>query len=340
MQYISPIRFFNHCEIPIEELSQPAILKKRIQAEFALESIGIVTIEDFSYNKQDILTEIEQPNFLQRLDFHEKIWQEPALLQLIEKGRIDFSTFQSLHNVQVTFDFVRFISPYMIIPFDKTMKILLSNGNFKDATTWLSVQKFMEKEDLFDAFQSFTFFCEKSFFQFRNISRDNYLSKLEIIDIWTNKDQNWATFFNTLPEFLIEYREEISHGLTHLIVELQFPNIKKAFAISKMLTTLNVSPTQEELIKKNNEIIKKHYRQENKPAIFSDRSIRFWLFGGFILIRVIYWMVQNNQSTNSYENNRMTFPTTQTHNTIDSILEKAKTKNDSTFNPLKLGKDK
>lgn len=335
MQYISPIRFFNHCEIPMEELSQPSILKKRIQAEFALESTGIVTIEDFSYNKQDILTEIEQPNFLQRLDFHEKIWQEPALLQLIEKSRIDFSTFQSLHNIQVSSDFVRFISPFMIVPFDKTMKILLSNGNFKDATTWLSVQKFMEKEDMFDAFQSFTFFCEKSFFLFRNISRENYQSKLETIDIWTNKSQDWAIFFNALPEFLIEYREEISHGLTHLLVELQFPSIKRAYVISKMLLKLNVSPTQEELIKKNNEIIKKHYRNEYKPAIFSGRFANFGWFIVLLIIRGIYVSFSHDSERAPIYDSYKTIAPLPT--IVDSATYHSKTKKDS-INPLILGK--
>ncbi len=261
MGYTSIIRFLEYCHIDIAEESAINVtrIKKQINAEFAMQPDGIITIDDISYTKHDVLQEVEHPNFLERLQHHKTIWAHKDLLNTLEKHAIDIDIATSEWcRLQNDDNFVEFVSPYMAAPYDDIMKSLLKQPNFHYAQQWLSFSKFIKPEEEENAFKSIREYMEDANYLFRNINAKTYKSKLAEINPW--QTQEWSYFINSLPNSINEYSEELALHLINFGVEVQKLEKKMCYQISRQLTQLsNISQDLKTLISNNHSIYRDNY---------------------------------------------------------------------------------
>jgi len=88
MTFISIIRFFNYCGIDAAQAVPGNIprIKKQIAAEFSLVPNGIIEIEGTVYNKQDVFSILEAPDFAEILAHQQTINEHEPLRLFLEKG--------------------------------------------------------------------------------------------------------------------------------------------------------------------------------------------------------------------------------------------------------------
>ncbi len=258
-KYISPIRFFKHVDVDPSnaEAITATRLKKLVNVEFAQVADGFITVDDAVYNKQDILEEIERPNFSERLEHHKKIWESPATLSMLEKMECKFDLvaveFKQFQNDE---QFDAFISPYFAEPFSYAIKQSIERNNMLEAGNWLAYEPFIQNEDREYAFKSSRVFLDESERLFKNLSAANY-------DTFRAKMKHFlkpgfAHFLNNLPDELYAYKDDFSVDLINITVFLQKPQLRDAKMISSELTKLTgLSKERYDTIFNNDKVFRK-----------------------------------------------------------------------------------
>src|ERR1700743_1394286 len=114
MRYQSIIRFFEyaHIEYAIPEDFNLVRARKLVNAEFAMQADGIIVVEQISYTKQDILAELDRPDFMARLIQHKRVWENPSLLDLLEKDKVNLSQQPAWFHLGYAPRFKEFVSEY------------------------------------------------------------------------------------------------------------------------------------------------------------------------------------------------------------------------------------
>jgi hypothetical protein len=293
----SLIRLFEYCKIDYTDAQQFAVqrAKRQINAEFSLEESGIITLDGISYNKGDILQELDRPDFWQRLPHHITLWQHKSLLNLLERDAIAIEDVdESFLSLADDSAFVAFISPWMAPAFNNIMRVLLKTPDFYNANLWLNVCTFILPEDEESAFQSLRIFLEEQLRFFKNLNRDNFSNRYAAIAPW--KEQEWYLLFNNLPDLLYYFNDEFAHVLINFTVQVQHNAKTLCLAISKGLMQMNnVSYHYKKLIEENHEIY-----EANVATIFnagnnysgSRRPVRKRSHTGWIATAIIFIIIR------------------------------------------------
>lgn len=263
MQYQSFIRFLEYCHIDYQDTAQLNItrLKKQVVAEFAMEPSGIITIDGISYNKHDVLLELDQPELGKMLQFHVLIWKHSHLLNLLEKDKMDpAADGQDWYYLHAHQDFAAYLSPYFAARFDSRMKHLLQEKQIAPAVAWMYFLSFVTPYDEETALKSTRLFLEDAIRLFRNLNDKTFRQRSEELALW--HQQNWSDFINVLPGSLLHYTDELADTIINFTVRIQKAGRKICYLISKQLTQLEtVSYTTRQLIRSNHLIYKKNYEQ-------------------------------------------------------------------------------
>jgi hypothetical protein len=277
MQYQSPIRLFNHLQISTEILNdvlQLPKLKKLLLAELAIAENGIIKIDDFTYDKNEILIELDKPDFYSRLQFHQQIWNQKSLLNLLEKNQ--FNKYFNQYYLWIDFKnesaFVDFISPYFATSFNHVCKTILDEMDFVTMPEWLSYIGFIKNDDYEIAFGSFRNYLQGRVKIFKNINVDQ-IKKDSDFTYWASL--NWADTINKLPEFLNESIEQFINAGINFTVNNYKKNVVLSLSINKELLRIkHCTANQLELLTQNLEYYK-NYRVEkiNNTYNLTDRFI-------------------------------------------------------------------
>lgn len=252
----SLIRFLEYCNIDYSDKDTFSVqrAKRQVNAEFALEESGIITIDGVSYNKSDVLKELEHPDFTERLQYHVMLWNHKVLLRLLEQDAINIddvnTQFLSLANDE---GFRYFLGPLMATAFNSVMKSLLKVPDFYNAFLWLRLKVFITPEEEEYAYQSLRIFLEEQLRLFKNLNSETYTNKYNEIAPWQR--QEWHLLFNNLPDSLYYFNDEFAHVLINFTVQVQRPDKALCLAIStRLLQMHNVSYNYKKLINDNHRI--------------------------------------------------------------------------------------
>ncbi|MEI9955717.1 MAG: hypothetical protein WDM90_05265 [Ferruginibacter sp.] len=157
-QYISPIRLFEHCSISTTELNISR-MKKQLSAEFDFAKTGFIEIDGYTYNKNDVLEEIERPDFFERLQYHSMLWESKNILSIIENNTGNLSYLkQEFDKFQHNKSFDVFFSPYFAAPFSHICRGYLNEGKLYELSTLLLFEDFLQPMEREEALNPSVFF--------------------------------------------------------------------------------------------------------------------------------------------------------------------------------------
>lgn len=238
--YISIIRLFDHCGIPTDDFNLSRA-KKQLQAEFGIAQGGFIEIDGYTYTKHDVFDEIEQPDFLQRLDFHKQIWKSPQILQLLEKNTAD------LVAIHVEFkpflgnsEFDEFFSPYLVGPFSYLSRNFLAENKLRDVGNLLAYEDFLQPAEREEAFRPIRVYLDENVRILRNVNKDNYDMMRPRFAHWIEKD--WYLFFNYLPHEFYEIKNDITTYIINIGVAVQKKRKQDCRMMSEQLISLKDVP--------------------------------------------------------------------------------------------------
>jgi len=208
MQYQSVIRLFEYCNVEYRDNIDVGRIKKILSAEFSIASGGIISIDHFDYSKNDILEELESPDFSERLRCHQLVWKQQSLLNYLEQNIVYFSDIYKWVDLRKDADFVKFVSPYFATSFDKVMGKILNLPNFEDAKRWMNFLVFVDNpEDEDVALNSLRIFLLDTTKMLRNINSTTYVSFMKQIKPWA--EQPSGLFLDKLPDSLYKIKEDL-----------------------------------------------------------------------------------------------------------------------------------
>lgn len=236
-QYISPIRLFRFCAIDWSGTINPSRIKKQVLAEYGMSASGFLEVDGFSYNKTDVLEEIDRPDFADRLALHQQVWDSPLLLKVLEENAINLANLESIFQpFQGNPDFDAFVSPYLAGPFQVILRSFLQENDLADAGIWLSIEGFLQGEDREEGFRPLRLFVEEQERVFKNVSRDNYASFRDKLSPWLG--DGWFLFLNNFPAELYDQKHDLVVDLINLTVKIQKVNLSDCQRISFELIQL------------------------------------------------------------------------------------------------------
>jgi len=281
-QYISPIRLFE--ELGIDYTGEPDInrMKKHLAAEFNRSKTGFIEIGDYTYNRNDVMEEIERPDFKTRMEYHIRLWGRPFLLAMLERNeanrlevRVALNSFQN-DNV-----FDEFFSPYFAGPFNNATRACIINNELGEAGEWLAFESFILPAEREDGFAAIRVFLDESSRMFRNINKDNYENFRQQFQPWLR--WGWHSFMNNLPHEYYHYKEPIAVALINLTVAMQKRNRGECRDISNDLMLVKDLPDELQRIISNND------KAFNASVSTSSGSGNYWwlLWVVIIIARVV-----------------------------------------------------
>lgn len=306
-RYISPVRLFKHCGIDTGADLNLSRIKKQLQAEFNISRDGFIEVDGFAYSRNDIMEEIDHPEFLLRWKFHKQIWERPALRKLLEEnegGAYDLEAILNPFRGNTEFD--KFFSPYFAGPFQQISRSLLNERNLGELGELMRFEQFIQGVEREEAFRPTRIFLDEEFRIIRNVTKENFKLMRPKIEHWIKSD--WGFLFSNLPDELYTIKYEIAVKLLNLGVEIQKTHRKDCRRISGQLVELKDAPENlRSLILSNHAA----YNDSAPGCLNFKGGAGIIIFVIFILIRAIF-----GDSCNRPAPDYSTIP----YRTIDSIL--------------------
>ena len=277
-QYISPIQLFEFCHIDHNGDINLSRIRKQLSVEFDFAKSGFIETGGYSYNKNDIFEEIERPDFLQRLQFHERLWQNKNILGLLENNTVNINQLtESFTSFQGDKDFDEFFSPYFAGPFNNVSRKFLSAASYNDVGTLLLFEEFLQPQDREEAFKAIRIFLEDNIQVFKNINSQNYGTFLPKLQHWTRF--SWYSFLDNLPDEFYYLKNKIVVDLVNFTIKLQRSHKEDCKTISYELRQLqNIPDDLKQTIYSNHKV----YTNTNSSS--SSTGGYGWIIGVIILL--------------------------------------------------------
>ncbi|MFN8250846.1 MAG: hypothetical protein U0V75_03105 [Ferruginibacter sp.] len=278
-QYISPVRLLDHLGINCNEALQVSRIKKLLSAEFSLAKDGFIQVEGFSYNRTDVMEEVEREDFIQRMHWHLRVWQSPGLLLLLENNNAAAEDVRkALDDFQHQPEFDAFFSPFFAAPFNTACRQSITNCDLATTGDWLTLEAFLLPAERETAFRSIRVFLDETEHLFHNISKENYTSFRNKLAPWLNA--GWSHFLNNLPDELWDYREALAVSLINLTVKIQHSYKDDCKTISRDLVKV------EKLSQSTRETILNNDRVYNKTGSSSGFNYWWLIWAVLMLLRL------------------------------------------------------
>lgn len=234
--YQSPIRFFETYNINynIAIASKAIFLADHIQEVYKKTSDKI-EIEGFIYSEQELIDELRLPDFEKRLVHHITIWERKWLLRFLEEGTLLLRD-ATRHRDALAGDpdFVEFISPYFVTPYQHLMNQWLDQPAFESANRLLTFLSLMTDSDREKALIPVSDFFIKTTVFFNRLTFTD--SKLDSLRPWT--EQNWNLFMNGIPSSLYDLRNKLAEAILGFIDRICRTDLDTAFFIALRLSKL------------------------------------------------------------------------------------------------------
>lgn len=304
MVYQSIIRVLQFAAVDVSNTSEVSVarIRKQLNAEFAMAESGMLLIDDIHYNKHDVMEEIERPDFVERLSYHQKVWEHKALLELLEKDSIDiYESYKEWYALHQEPGFVHFLSPYFAFSFNSVMKTLLHMPHFSEATNWLKFTVFLEPLHEEQAYEATRLFLSEQLHLFNNVNKDTFYRHINDIRMWEREP--WGDFINQLPDALFTYIDDIGVAIINFTAQVQRTERDMCERMSFQLMRLTrISPENRKIIQDNHRI----FTKQGASSSSTNVSIGSILFGIAFVLKLLFALGNcNGQSltpTNVYYN--------------------------------------
>lgn len=230
IRYQSPIRFFEQYNIDytIDIITKVDYLTSEIQRAFQQQHTLKIQIEDFIYTEEELIDELNHPQFNARLIHHTTIWNKKGLLKYLELDILQLrEAARYWHSLAKDPEFVAFVSPYFVAPYQKTMDKWLNPPSFDSASRWLTFLDFMVTADREKALSTVCSFMEKNADFFNRLSFTD--TGLESLQSW--KNQNWNLFMNNIPSSIYDYRNSLAIAILTFVKKIRETDLDTAFLI-------------------------------------------------------------------------------------------------------------
>lgn len=265
-QYTSIIRLFLHSDVATDDalINVPRI-KKQLAAEFDFAKEGFITIDKYNYSKNDVLEELGRADFIDRLHYHKRIWENKAVLSILEDNELRL---YELRDQIKTFandtKFDAFFSPYFAVPFNYISRNYLNDKRLSDVGAWLLFEDFLQGEDREEAFRAIRVFLEDNIRIIKNINGENYKIIRPQIEHWLKP--GGSDLLNNLPHEFYGAKNDMVLYLINLTVRIQKTNRQDCKNISTELTCVtDINSEYEELIMNNHQAFTQtRYSSSNK----------------------------------------------------------------------------
>ena len=271
-QYTSIIRLFLHSNVSIDDatVNVPRI-KKQLTAEFDFAKEGFINVDGYNYSKNDVLEELSREDFIDRLHYHKRIWENKAVLSILEDNELRL---YELRDQIKTFandtKFDAFFSPYFAVPFNYVSRNYLNDKRLSDVGAWLLFEDFLQGEDREEAFRAIRIFLEENIRTIKNINTDNYKIIRPQIEHWLKP--GGSDLLNNLPHEFYGTKNDMVLYLINLTVRIQKINKQDCKNISTELTCVtDITKEYEDLIMNNH----KAYTQTRYSS--SSKNNYWWI---------------------------------------------------------------
>lgn len=282
-QYISIIRLLLHCDIPCLETIDVFRARKVLQAEFNLRQNGFIEVDGFSYSRQDVFEELDRPDFITRMIYHRKIWNNPVLICLLEKNYADASLLPdelAVYNGDAAFE--DFFSPYFTQSFAVLSRNLLANLQFQSLAYLLSCEDFIQRQNRDEAFRPIRSWLDDNIRLLRNVTDQNYSIMRPKIQAWIN--EKWGSFINFLPAELYDRKNDLAVLLINITVAIQKRYRGDCRKISSQLVRLSGLNDELSRIIPSNDLVYQQPRWKLQAPRFNGGWWLIWVFIGLIRI--------------------------------------------------------
>ncbi len=272
-QYISIIRLFAHCDISVEGDINVSRIKKQLNAEFDFAKDGFIEIDGYSYNKNDVFEEIENPDFNTRLLYHKKIWEQKAVLAILEDNALNLFDLRSqIKTFANDASFEEFFSPYFVIPFNYVSRKYINENQFSDLGDWLLFDDFLQSDEREEGLRTIRVFIDEKLRVLRNVNKETFISKRPEIMEWLTS--GGGNFLSNLPHEFYNEKSDIALYLINLTVAIQKSERKDCKRISTVLTCIRDLPEElENLIDNNHKV----YTQSGSSSSNTNYGWIIWV---------------------------------------------------------------
>lgn len=236
-KYKSPIRLFEALDIHVDDIiSHPNKFKKIIQAEFASSADGFIVVNDITYNKQEILSLLNDENVAQLIDYHFTIWNNKGLLSFLENDLFD--------TQNCNWNFLNFksgikdwIAPYFAQSFISVSRFIIQKNDLELLASFMSTNNFIADTYTEAAHTPIINYINEQFRIFKNLNVDVFVKNKSIIEPWLK--QEWYHLFNRLPILYDGLVDDFVRKLTDFLVDIQHVERKHAIHIAYNLSMIN-----------------------------------------------------------------------------------------------------
>ena len=230
--YKSIVRFFDYAFINKEDSFDKIKIKKTIDFEFHNLIDKDLIINNFSYNKSELLDLVEQPDYHQQIAFHYYVWDNKYILQLLEQYTFRFekitTEMQAINTINATY-----FSFYFSEVFNKVCKKLITEKKFYELGEYFKLLKYIQDTHKEHAFFELNIFINESIYYLENCFMSNYKDIRSHTLQWQIK--GWSNWFNNLPDDFSHVKEKYLFNIMKLAVIASFYNHSDAVNINKEL---------------------------------------------------------------------------------------------------------
>jgi hypothetical protein len=326
-QYISIIRLFRHCDISLESDFNLARTRKQLQAEFGIAQSGFIEVDGYSYARHEVFEEIERPDFLERLEFHKQVWDNPAMLGLLENYQVDPLVInEAFAPFTGNAGFDEFFSPYFVGPFNYLCRTYLTENRLRDTGDLLAFEDFLQPAEREEAFRPLRAYLEETLRLFRNTSEDNYSMMRPKLVHWV--EQDWYQFLNNLPHEFYEEKTDITTFLINIGVGIQKKHKRDCQAISEQLVSV------QDLPENLRSLILSNHAAYTGSSGSSGGWGSFWWVGWVIFMLVRILASDGCKSTPKYNNSQfqiITETNMRNDSSIQRLIDSLKVQNGDSF---------
>lgn len=328
-KYQSPIRLLAYCDLTTELLiTAPNKAKKIIQAEFASSEDGYITIDQYTYNKQDFIDELRPFNLVERWQMHQYIWEQKDILNYLEHARIAKKAYEVPDNGQLTA-----FSEYFGHAFLHATRQLIANNDLQGLGKFMNQDIYIASEDLEDAYQAVHQYLNEQYRVFKNLNTDNYLTRKNQIGHWFNQD--WWPIFQYLPEVLDHHIDNFVRVITDFLVEIQYiDKVKSIFLAYNLKQIDTMSIDLYDLCQDNYDILtdaSNNNREEKQKRGWQFYGMYVFIF--FALIKAIATCNKEDEKTINWQENEPTLQQLKESIKLDSILLQRLTTDSILYDP-------
>lgn len=294
MQYQSLIRLFKHTGIDYAQIDAHRT-KRILTAEFAASENGIITIDGFTYTKNDVLQAFENQDIETNINHDNFIWQHKFLLDCLERNTVNIQKFAEWDKLLLKLKkdetgLVNYVSPYFAVAFNNVMRKFLYPANFAHAATWMkSLALTNNTEDKITALNCTKNFIEDFVKELRNVNEVTYLEILPSLKTWSSAPSPWYKLINRLPDFMNPLKSELLVTLVNFTVVIQKRDPALCYNLSlRMVKVTGLDSDTAQIIQDNHNVFLQNQGIDDgntKGSSGSNRKTIIWTI--FIILFII-----------------------------------------------------